>query len=165
MAHLPTRTACSRLTVSNLSARPHPSQHTARPHVPNPILASPLTGATGGSRSVSALERCTPAAFSIPCAGSRQRSTATAAVAAEAPNADTYELPVQRGETAGAALVMEGITIQAGDRDLLEVRTSVCLHRTHHGNASEASPELENCLRMGSGSRPRHAHFLLSKET
>lgn len=149
MAQLPTRTACSRITVSNLPARSYPSQHTARPHVPHPILASPLTGATGSSRSLSALEQCTPAAFLTPCGGSRQRSTATAAIAVEAPNADTYELPVQRGETAGAAMVMEGITIQAGDRDLLEVRTFICRHRTHHESALDASPELKTVSGWG----------------
>lgn len=33
------------------------------------------------------------------------------------------DFDVPRGETAGATLVVEGITVQAGDRDLLTVRS------------------------------------------
>lgn len=64
----------------------------------------------------------------VACAASASVATVTkkkggknAAKGASKNNAPAVE-EIPRGETAGATLVVEGVTVQAGDRDLLTVR-------------------------------------------
>ncbi len=63
-------------------------------------------------------------------------ATAAAAVLEAAPAEATatvpVDFPVPRGDTAGAALVVDGVTIQAGDRDLLQVGIAGQLSCTCH---------------------------------
>lgn len=128
MAPLPVRTLSNRPAhmSADCPSRPSPTLLTGKAptHAMHAHCRAASSAPCSSARQSAALEQRSSPPFA---GGGRRRRRSIEAAAApgtlQTPAHDTDELPVQRGETAGAALVLEDITIQAGDRDLLEVCT------------------------------------------
>lgn len=80
----------------------------------------PVSATCTGKQSASSLLAAAGRAQHTTCRAGTQSNRGAAKQVAPPRAAGDFNIP--RGETAGAAMVLEGVTVQAGDRDLLEVR-------------------------------------------
>lgn len=92
-----------------------------------PVSSRPFRGgppafvcaAAATAEAPTASDSSSGTAAGTPAAASAKRSAAAAAAAAMAAIRE-YELKIPRGDAAGAALILEDVHIQAGERDLLQ---------------------------------------------
>lgn len=122
----PHQVATMRSSVASITQRPAaqgsvlPAGRQVLANLPMLSRTLPASATCAGKQSASTQLSAAGRALHTTCRAGTQSNRVTKQKEVAVPKA-AGDFNIPRGETAGAAMVLEGVTVQAGDRDLLEV--------------------------------------------